>query len=174
MVFQGRICRKSLTHVCPVMIKPREIERSGFFLLAHNGQNWIYRLVWGPTKVQFRRNRDFPTGGAYKAGLHKVKWCLQEFFDFKCACGKKHPSALSHATFRARLCCFYAFLYLLHSYLSVYFHQMYHLTLQITILAIVPGKPKMCLQENLVDCADCGGLLDTIWHDIIKTWTKES
>ena len=35
---------------------------------------------------------------------------------------------------------------------------MYHLTLQMTILAIVPGKPKMCLQENLVDCADCGGL----------------
>ena len=27
-----------------------------------------------------------------------------------------------------------------------------------TILAIVPGKPKMGLQENLVDCADCGGL----------------
>ena len=25
-------------------------------------------------------------------------------------------------------------------------------------LAIVPGKPKTCLQENLVDCADCGGL----------------
>ena len=36
---------------------------------------------------------------------------------------------------------------------------MYHLTLKMTILAIVPGKPKMCLQENLVDCADCGGLL---------------
>ena len=27
------------------------------------------------------------------------------------------------------------------------------------ILAIVPGKPDMCLQENLVDCVDCGGLL---------------
>ena len=26
------------------------------------------------------------------------------------------------------------------------------------ILGFVPGKPKMCLQENLVDCADCGGL----------------
>ena len=26
------------------------------------------------------------------------------------------------------------------------------------VLAVVPGKPKMCLQENLVDCADCGGL----------------
>ena len=35
---------------------------------------------------------------------------------------------------------------------------MYDLTLQITLLAIVPGKQKMCLQENLGDCADCGGL----------------
>ena len=35
---------------------------------------------------------------------------------------------------------------------------MYHSSLQITILTIVPGKPKMCLQESLVDCADCGGL----------------
>ena len=26
------------------------------------------------------------------------------------------------------------------------------------ILAIVPGKPSMCLQENLADCVDCGGL----------------
>ena len=45
-------------------IKPRKIERSGFILLDHNGQTWIYRLVWGPTEVRFRRNRDFPTGGA--------------------------------------------------------------------------------------------------------------
>ena len=29
-----------------------------------------------------------------------------------------------------------------------------------TVLAIVPCKPNMCLQENLVDCADCGGLKD--------------
>ena len=27
-----------------------------------------------------------------------------------------------------------------------------------TLLYIVPGKPIMCLLENLVDCADCGGL----------------
>ena len=26
------------------------------------------------------------------------------------------------------------------------------------ILAIIPGKPKMCRQENLVYCRDCGGL----------------
>ena len=32
------------------------------------------------------------------------------------------------------------------------------ISLQMTILALVPVKSKMCLQENLVDCADCGGL----------------
>ena len=100
-----------------------------------------------------------------------MKWCLQEFFDFKCACGKKHPSALSHATFSVRLCCFYAFLYLLHSYLSVYFHVMNHLTLQMTILANVPGISKVCLQENLVDCADCGGLAPAQYLGVfIKTF----
>ena len=26
-----------------------------------NGQTWIYRLVWGPTDVRFRSNREFPT-----------------------------------------------------------------------------------------------------------------
>ena len=36
---------------------------------------------------------------------------------------------------------------------------MYDLTLKMTIFAIVLGKSKMCLQENLADCADCGGLL---------------
>ena len=60
--------------------------------------------------------------------------------------------------FSVRVCGFHAFLYLLHSYLSIYFHLMYHLTLQITILAIVPGISKVCLQENLVGCADYGGL----------------
>ena len=67
-------------------------------------------------------------------------------------------SVPSHATLSVRLCCFHGFLYLLHSYLSGYFHLMHHLTLQMTILAIVPGISKVCLQENLVDCADCGGL----------------
>ena len=91
-------------------------------------------------------------------GLHKVNQCLQECFDFVCACSKKHPSALSHATFSVRLWCFHAFLYFLNSYLSDYYNIMYYLTLQMTILAIVPGKTKMCLQENLVDCTNCGGL----------------
>ena len=31
-----------------------------------------------------------------------------------------------------------------------------------SILAIVPQKPKSCLQQNLVDCPDCGGL-DTFY-----------
>ena len=79
------------------------------------------------------------------------------FFIFVRACGKKHTSALSHATFSLRLCCFLASLYLINSYLSVHFQLMYHLSLQMPILAILPGKPKMCLQEILVDCADCGG-----------------
>ena len=34
------------------------------------------------------------------------------------------------------------------------FHLIYHLILQMPILTIGPGKPKMCIQENLVDCAD--------------------
>ena len=96
------------------------------------------------------------------AGLHKVKRCLQEFFDFLCACSKKHRSALSHATFKVRIYCFHTCLYLLHSYSSVYFPLMYNSTLQMTILTIVSGKPKMCLQQNLVDCADFGGL--TTWN----------
>merc|ERR1719209_1728590 len=95
----------------------------------------------------------------FATGLHKLKRCLQESFDFLRACGKNHPSALSQCSFNVRFCCFHAFLYPLHSFLSAYFHLMHHLTLQMTILDIVPGKPKMCLQENLVDCADCGGLL---------------
>ena len=92
------------------------------------------------------------------AGLHKVKRCLQEFYEFSCACGKKKQSALSHATFIVRFRYSHAFLYLLHLNLFVYFHLMYCLTLQMAILREVPGNPKMCLQENLVDCTDCGGL----------------
>ena len=42
-------------------IKPRQIERSVFFLLDHNGQTWIYRLVSGQSDVRLWRNRDFPT-----------------------------------------------------------------------------------------------------------------
>ena len=40
--------------------KPRQIERSGFFLLDHNGQTRVYRLVWGPPDVWVRRKRDSP------------------------------------------------------------------------------------------------------------------
>ena len=51
---------------------------------------------------------------------------------------------------------------------------MYHLTLQITILGIAPDKPIMCLQENLVDCADCGGLsrLEKIFFARVKNYNS--
>ena len=40
-----------------------------------------------------------------------------------------------------------------------------------TILAIVPGISKVCLQENLVDCADCGGLAPAQYLGVfIKTF----
>ena len=93
------------------------------------------------------------------SGLHKVKWCLQEFFNFLCACGIKTPYGLVICHFLCKTFLFPCFLCLLYPYISVYLHLMYDLTLQMTFLAIVPGKPNMCLQENLVDCADCGGLL---------------
>ena len=40
--------------------KPRQIERSSFFLLDHNGKTQIYRLVSGSFDVPLRRKRDFP------------------------------------------------------------------------------------------------------------------
>ena len=44
------------------MLKPRQIERSGFLLLDHNGQTRVNRLVSGQRIVQLWRNCDFPTG----------------------------------------------------------------------------------------------------------------
>ena len=38
--------------------KPRQIERSGFFLLDHNGQTRVYRLVLSPPDVRLWRKRD--------------------------------------------------------------------------------------------------------------------
>ena len=38
--------------------KPRQIERSGFFLLDHNGQTRVYRLVLSPADVRLWRKRD--------------------------------------------------------------------------------------------------------------------
>ena len=40
--------------------KPRQIERSGFFLLDHNGQTRVYRLVPGQPDERLWRKRDFP------------------------------------------------------------------------------------------------------------------
>ena len=43
------------------MTKPMQIERSGFFLLDHNGQTRVYRLVSGQPVVWLKQTRDFPT-----------------------------------------------------------------------------------------------------------------
>ena len=40
------------------MTKPIPIERSVFFLLAHNGQTRVYGLVSGPPDVLVRRKRN--------------------------------------------------------------------------------------------------------------------
>ena len=48
-----RLCRAATT-------KPRQIERSSFFLLDHKGKTWIYRLVTGSCDVRLRRKRDSP------------------------------------------------------------------------------------------------------------------
>ena len=50
-----RLCRAATT-------KPRQLERSGFFLLDHNGKTWIYRLVPGSYDVPLQRKRDSPMG----------------------------------------------------------------------------------------------------------------
>ena len=42
--------------------KPRQIERSGFFLLDHNGKSRIYRLVPGSFDVLLRRKTRFSDG----------------------------------------------------------------------------------------------------------------
>ena len=41
-------------------IKPRQIKRSGLFLLDQNGQTRVYRLALGPTDVPVQRKRDSP------------------------------------------------------------------------------------------------------------------
>ena len=44
----------ALEHCRTDTTKLRQIERSGFFLLDHNRQTQIYRLVRGPLAVWFR------------------------------------------------------------------------------------------------------------------------
>ena len=50
-----RLCRAATT-------KPRQIERSSFFLVDHNDQTRIYRLISGSFDVPLRRKRDSPMG----------------------------------------------------------------------------------------------------------------
>ena len=40
------------------MTKPRQIKRFSFFLLDHNGQTRVYRLVLHPPGVRLWRKRD--------------------------------------------------------------------------------------------------------------------
>ena len=57
-------------------IKPRKIERSGFFLLDHNGQTWIYRLVSGQSDGRLWRNRDFPTKDDVRVKMIPITYWL--------------------------------------------------------------------------------------------------
>jgi len=50
-----RLCRAAKT-------KPRQIERSSFFLLDHNGKTRIYRLVSGSFDVPLQRKTRFSDG----------------------------------------------------------------------------------------------------------------
>ena len=53
---------KCVLELCrTALIKQRQIERSVFFLLDHNGQNQIYRLVSGQPDIRLWSNCDFPT-----------------------------------------------------------------------------------------------------------------
>ena len=46
---ENNFFEKCVLKLCrAAMIKPKQIERSGLFLLAHNGQTRVYRLVLGP------------------------------------------------------------------------------------------------------------------------------
>ena len=64
---------------------------------------------------------------------------MQDFFDFLCACGKNtfQPCLIPHLVLDFVISILF---YLLHSDLYVYFQLMYHLTLEMTILAIMPGN----------------------------------
>ena len=55
------ICNLLPTRLCQTATtKPRQIERSTFFLLDHDGQTRIYRLVSGSFDVPLRRKHDSP------------------------------------------------------------------------------------------------------------------
>ena len=59
---ENNFLEKCVLELCrTAMIKPRHLERSGFFLLDHNGQTRIYRLVLGQSDAWLWRNRDFQT-----------------------------------------------------------------------------------------------------------------
>ena len=60
---KSQICyfEKEVLKLCrAAMIKPRQIECSGFFLLDHNGQSRVYILVSGQPDEWLWRKHDFP------------------------------------------------------------------------------------------------------------------
>ena len=59
---ENNFFEKCVLELCQTaMIKPRQIERSVFFLLDHNGQTRIYRLVSGQSDAWLWKNHHFTT-----------------------------------------------------------------------------------------------------------------
>ena len=59
---ENNFFEKCVLELCrTAMIKPKQKEHSGFFLLDQNKQTQIYRLVSGQSDAWLWRNRDFPT-----------------------------------------------------------------------------------------------------------------
>ena len=57
---ENNFFEKCVLELCrTTMIKPRQIERSGVFLLDHNGQTRVYRLVSGQPDGQLWRKCNF-------------------------------------------------------------------------------------------------------------------
>ena len=58
---ESNFFEKCVLELCrTAMFKPRQIESSVFFLLDHNGQTQIYRLVSGQPDEHLLRKGDFP------------------------------------------------------------------------------------------------------------------
>ena len=61
MKISNSVFGKGVIELCQAAtIKPRQIECSGFFVVDHNGQTRVYRLVSGQPDEQLWRQCDFP------------------------------------------------------------------------------------------------------------------
>ena len=122
------------------------------------GQSYICLGIFTPLRC-YCDLIDYPMLVACPwAGLHKLKQCLQEFFNFFCACWKNHYLVFSHAALIVIFTCFHALLYLLYSFLSVYLPSNVSFTTSNDYFGHCAWQTKDVLQENLADCTDCGGL----------------